>query len=277
MQALVSAMIGRDVSQTFPEKTRKQLGDEILRVEALTCEPYFRNISFSLRRGEIFGFAGLVGAGRSEVCRSIFGALPLQSGTVYFENKAVKIRNTRTAIDMGIAYVTEDRKYDGLMLGRSIRENASISSLKHFTPYLFIDRKKELNEVQEQSDGLSLKTPSIEQQVQNLSGGNQQKVSLIKWLLTKPKVIIFDEPTRGIDVGSKEEFYHIITDLANNGIAVILISSEESELIGMSDRMLVLKEGDLITEMVPYENCDKELGYYMFGLEYRKEDSNHEA
>jgi len=277
MDALVTAMVGRDVSQTFPEKSNKQFGEEILRVEGLTSEPYFRDISFSLCRGEILGLAGLVGAGRSEVCRAVFGALPLGAGTICFENKPVRVKSTRRAIDLGIAYATEDRKYDGLMLGRSIRENATISCLKQFIRSLFLlDKKKERRDVRELSGGLSLKTPGIEQPVSSLSGGNQQKVCLVKWLLTKPKVIIFDEPTRGIDVGSKEEFYHIISDLASQGLAIILISSEESELIGLSDRMIVLKDGNYVSEMIPYENCEIELGHYMFGLQYGKEDLGHD-
>lgn len=271
MKMLVSTMVGRDVSETFPIRKLKKSGEEILRVEHLTSEPYFRDISFTLHKGEILGLAGLVGAGRTEVCKAIFGEFPLQSGKIYFENNLVRINHSRKAIDLGIAYATEDRKYEGLMLGRSIRENSSLASLSRFSNKIrLLNQKKERKEVDSLSKELSLRTPSIEQLAKNLSGGNQQKVCLIKWLLSNPKIIIFDEPTRGIDVGAKAEFYQIISDLADKGMAVILISSEEVELIGLSNRMIVLKEGSYINELIPYENCSNELGHYMFGLEYEK-------
>jgi ABC-type sugar transport system ATPase subunit len=192
MNLLVSTMVGRDVENTFPERKLKERGEEVLRVENLTGDG-FRNISFTLHRGEILGLAGLVGAGRTEVCKAVFGEHPLKSGKIFFENKEVRIKNSKAAIELGIAYATEDRKYDGLMLGRSIRENSSLANLKRFTnKFGLLNKKEECRTVDEMSKNLSLKTPGIEQLAKNLSGGNQQKVCLIKWLLTDPKVIIIE-------------------------------------------------------------------------------------
>lgn len=264
---LVSRMLGRKMSEEFPE-TKPHAGKEVLRVENLTGSR-FKDISFTLHEGEILGLAGLVGAGRTEVAKAIFGEFPLTSGNIYLNGQKVNIRSSQDAINLGIAYATEDRKAEGLLLGRSLRENASLSSLGRFMNKLgLIDRKKEAGVVTEKSEELSIKTPGIEQLARNLSGGNQQKVCLVKWLLTNPQVIIFDEPTRGIDVGSKAEFYRIISEIAANGVSVLLISSEEAELLGMSSRIIALKEGKITGELTPYDGCVEELSHYIFGLEY---------
>lgn len=270
-EELVRHMLGRKMSEEFPE-IRLHTGKEVLRVENL-CSHRFKNISFTLHEGEILGLAGLVGAGRTEVAKAIFGEFPLTSGTVFIDDEKVNIRSSLDAINLGIAYVTEDRKAEGLLLGRSIRENSSLASLDQFKgkTMRLIDRRKEAKVVEEKSQELSVKTPSIEQLARNLSGGNQQKVCLVKWLLTNPRIIIFDEPTRGIDVGSKAEFYRIISNIAAEGVCVLLISSEEEELLGMSTRIIVLKEGQITGELEPYDGCIEELSHYMFGMEYSKQ------
>lgn len=271
-EQLVNTMIGRNLSEEFPERA-PHTGKEMLRVEGLCSGTRFQDISFTLHEGEILGIAGLVGAGRTEVAKAIFGEYPLDSGEIYLAGEKTRVRSSRDAINNGIAYVTEDRKNEGLLLNRSIRENSSLACLNFFRNKAgLIDQKREKEVVQKGADDLSVKTPSIEQFAQNLSGGNQQKVCLVKWLLTNPRVIIFDEPTRGIDVGSKAEFYRIINDIASTGVSVLLISSEETELLGMSDRIIALKEGRITGELTPYDGCMDELSHYIFGLEYAKQE-----
>lgn len=263
-ERLIDGIVGSKLEDGYPTREPK-LGKELLKVEGLTSAGHFRDISFSLREGEILGFAGLVGAGRTEVAKTIFGEYPYQSGTITVEGKHYKPRGSAKAIRHKIAYATEDRKAEGLMLGRSIRENTSIASIKEVIRLGFVDERQEKKGVTEVTKSLNVKTPSIEQIANNLSGGNQQKVCLAKWMLTKPNIMILDEPTRGIDVGAKAEFYHIIVELAKSGVGVILISSEESELTGLCDRILVLREGELVGEVKPGENTDKEMMALMLG------------
>jgi ABC-type sugar transport system ATPase subunit len=209
-----------------------------------------------------------VGAGRTELGRAIYGEFACRSGTVNLYGKRVKINSSGKALQLGIAYATEDRKYDGILYGRSLKENICLSSLKKYTnPLKLISRKAETLAVDRQIKALGIKTWGYAQEIQTLSGGNQQKACLSKWLLVNPKILIFDEPTRGIDVGAKAEFYQIICDLADRGTSIILISSEESELIGLCDRIAVLREGRKVKEMVPHPGCLSELSHYMFGLE----------
>lgn len=265
---LVTGIMGRESGAEFPDRMPK-IGEELLRVEGLTSKGHFEDISFSLRAGEILGFSGLVGAGRTEVGKSIFGELSYQSGAIYVDGELFKPKSARDAILKKIAYATEDRKMEGLMLGRSIRENESLASLDHIAKLFgFINKKRERKGVIEMSKRLTVKTPSIEQKAENLSGGNQQKVCLAKWLLTRPRIMILDEPTRGIDVGAKAEFYNIIAQLADQGLGVIIISSEENELMGLCDRILVLREGTLMGEVSPQDNeCERKMTRLMLGME----------
>jgi ribose transport system ATP-binding protein len=267
---LIKNMIGRSLNEEYPEH-KKICGEEVLRVEQLCSGQYFQDISFTLHKGEILGLAGLVGAGRTEVSKAIFGEFPLNSGKVYLESKEVQINSSAKALSYGIAYCTEDRKQEGLLLERSIRENIALSSLERFqNGFGLLNKKSERRVVSEKANSLSIKAFSMEQTTSSLSGGNQQKVCLAKWLLTDPKVLIFDEPTRGIDVGAKADFYKIICDLAERGVSILLISSEEDELIGLSDRIIVMREGRISGELIPTGDCLEEMTKYMFGLEYKR-------
>ena len=244
-EQLVAEMAGRTVDESYPEKTAK-IGDVILEakhVYGLGVE----DISFQLHRGEILGFAGLVGAGRTETCRMIFGADKMDKGEVWFEGKKVNIRAPEDACDLGIGLVPEDRKTQGVILNLPIRDNISMSILKRISnnPLMVVDKKQENEILAKHKDALHIKTPSMLQLVKNLSGGNQQKVVLSKWLARECKVLIVDEPTRGIDVGTKHEIYEILNSLAESGMAIIMISSEMPELLGMADRIVVLSEGHL--------------------------------
>lgn len=246
-QKLIASMVGREMGEIYPEG--KYATDEVvLEARNLTNEK-INDISFKLHKGEILGFGGLVGAGRTEVARAIFGADKCL-GEIYLYGKKVDIRRPEDAVKNGIAFITEDRKQQGLLMKLSIRENVSVSYLRHMLKKAFsLDLKKEKEMVEKYREQLNIKTPSIEQLVSNLSGGNQQKVVLAKWLLTNSRIIIFDEPTRGIDVGVKFEIYQIMRDLAKEGISIIMISSDMPELLGVSDRIIVMKEGQIVGEL----------------------------
>jgi len=270
---LASTMIGREINSEFPRRKRQPSEDVILQLNNMTGRSRFSNISLELRRGEILGLAGLVGSGRTELGRAVYGEFPLASGTIIYEGKETVIRSSDKALSLGIAYATEDRKYDGILARRPVVENICLASLENYKKAgLFLSRQKESEAAAKEISALDIKVRGQDQEIQTLSGGNQQKVCLSKWLLVNPKILIFDEPTRGIDVGAKAEFYHIICDLADSGTSIIMISSEETELIGLCDRIVVLREGKKVTEMTPYPGCLDELSHYMFGLEYTKKD-----
>jgi inositol transport system ATP-binding protein len=244
---LVARMVGREITNVFPKETDIPIGDVVLEVKNLTqAKPdggRFENISFQLRQGEILGFAGLVGAGRSEVMRAIFGLDPLTSGEIYMNGQKVEIKSTADAIKHGIAMVSEDRKSYGLVLGRNIRDNISLVNLKDFEKGGLIDDKKIIERSNEMVDLLNIKIANLDVAASTLSGGNQQKVVLAKWLIGDVKVMILDEPTRGIDVGAKSEIHRLMCRFARQGMAVIMISSELPEILGMSDRVVVMQEG----------------------------------
>ncbi len=235
---IILSMVGRDLQNQFP-KTEVPISDVILEVKNLTRQGEYEDISFQLRKGEILGFVGLVGAGRTELMHTLFGMTSADKGQILVENKQVHFKCPREAISAGLAYVTEDRKGEGLILPMSIHNNTTISSLQFFSKFL-LDKQKENATVDEQVKLLGVKTTGVRRPVKYLSGGNQQKVVLAKWLLTQPKIIIFDEPTRGIDVGAKAEIYKIMCNYVAQGNAVILVSSEMPEAMGMSDRIIVL-------------------------------------
>lgn len=240
---LLSLMVGRDFSETYPKKENMP-GEVVLEARNISGAR-FRDISFSVRAGEILGVAGLVGAGRTEIMRAIFGADRMKGGEVLLDGMRLEKMTPARAIRRGIGLVPEERKEQGVLSSLNVRQNITFATLRQICRAGFIDRKKERALAEEYISLLRIKTPGQEQMATNLSGGNQQKVVLARWLLAGPKVLILDEPTRGIDVGAKQEIYRIMQDIAKQGMAIIMISSEMLELIGMSDRIMVISEGKL--------------------------------
>lgn len=246
---IVRMMVGRSIDKFFPSHIESKLGAEILRVENLSLPGKFQNISFSLRAGEILGLAGLVGAGRSEIARAIFGLEPDATGTIFVEGKKANIRSASDAISCGIGLVPEDRKLQGLVLEMLAGENVSLAVLPRLQSAGFVKRREEQKLWSDYFGKLSVKPQEPRRSVATFSGGNQQKVVLAKWLSTNCNVLIVDEPTRGIDVNAKREIYLLIDELALSGKAILLISSELPELINLSTRILVLKQGNLMGEV----------------------------
>ena len=230
----------------------------VLKVEHLNAGKMVRDVSFELHKGEILGFSGLMGAGRTETARALFGADKKDSGDIYINGKKVTINSPQDAVKAGIGYLSEDRKRYGVNVEKTVAENTTMASLEHFTNGLFIDKRKEKEVTQKYVNALKTKTPSIEQKVRNLSGGNQQKVVIAKWLTRDCDILIFDEPTRGIDVGAKSEIYSLMNDLVKQGKSIIMISSELTEVLRMSDRIVVMcegrKTGELSIEEATQEN-----------------------
>jgi len=258
-QELIRAMIGRDIGNTYANlKRNDNVGDVILEVKGL-CTDVLEDVSFTLRAGEVLGFAGLIGAGRTEIARAIFGADPIKSGEITFAGKTVKFKQPRDAIKAGIALCPEDRKDQGLLLFRTIRENTTMPILSKIKRGLFLDNGVEKALTQEAVDKYTIRTPSIEKVTRELSGGNQQKVILGRWTNSKisTKLLILDEPTKGIDVGTKAEIYQTVCDFAKAGLAVIFISSELTEVINVADRIIVMQNGR-ITGSVMREDATEE-------------------
>ena len=249
---LVEMMVGRKLDQIYPKEQVEQR-KVVIEVKNLNSGNRFKDISFRVHQGEILGISGLVGAGRSEIMSSIFGMYPLESGEIFLEGKKIIIKAPRDAIQNNLAMVSEDRRAFGLVLCRSIKENISLPNLREQHKGLFIDSAKEKIQTNQFIKALNIKTDSMEVITGNLSGGNQQKVVLAKWLLSNPKVLILDEPTRGIDVGANFEIYKIMVELARKGVAIIMISSELPEIIGMSDRILVVSDGKIRAEVTRNE------------------------
>lgn len=241
-EEIIKHMVGRELSNLFP-KGEAEIGEVVLEVRHLTRPGVFADVSFQLRRGEILGFAGLVGAGRTEVARVLFGIDRAESGEIWLKGKKVRIRSPQHAMGYGIAYVPEDRHQHGLVMNFSIASNVTLAILQQVSRLGLVDPRRERKIAGEYSSQLSVRSEGVEQLVNALSGGNQQKVVLGKWLATNPSVLILDEPTRGIDVGAKAEVHHIISDLAARGLAIILISSELPEVLAMADQVIVLHEG----------------------------------
>lgn len=245
---LISLMVGRELGVDFPRPV-ESTDETVLEVKNLNTEGFLKNINFKLKKGEILGFGGLVGAGRTEVARALFGLDKMESGEVFINGVKVENKNPGAAIANGIGLIPEDRKDQGVLLNLSIRENIGYTFINRITDWIFVNRRKEKKLVDEFREKLSIKCSSTEQRVSNLSGGNQQKVVLAKWLAGDCDVLIFDEPTRGIDVGAKQEIYSLIKELAESGKGIIFISSEMPELIGMSERILVMHEGVIEGEL----------------------------
>ncbi|MBC7960161.1 MAG: sugar ABC transporter ATP-binding protein, partial [Vallitaleaceae bacterium] len=241
----------------FGELVRNTVqGNTILSVKNLTNH-FIKDVSFELKTGEVLGFAGLVGAGRTETMRAIYGADKIESGEVILEGKVMAIKSPKQAISYGIALCPEDRKDEGIIGARSIKENISISILKQLEKFFFIDNKADIKLAKESVVQLNIRTPNIYKKIIELSGGNQQKVLLARSLSTKPKILILDEPTKGIDVGAKSEIYKIIQALAREGIGVIVISSELPEIMGLCDRIIVMCEGKVTGEIMRAEATEE--------------------
>jgi ABC-type sugar transport system ATPase subunit len=256
---LVSMMVGREIRNVYGAVSGKVFSSEYFRVVNFCREGVFHNITFGLRRGEILGFAGLVGAGRTELARAIFGAELKDSGQIYLDGKPVRIAGPCDAIKYRIAYLTEDRKALGLFLGMQIRDNLIAPFLKQLSSPIGFMKKRLINRhALETVEEFTIATPSIYQKVLNLSGGNQQKCLVAMWMGIRPEVIIFDEPTRGVDVGARAEIYQKLREFALAGTGIIMISSDLPELVGMCDRILVMHQGEIKGEVLP-ENYSEEL------------------
>lgn len=262
---IIQSMVGRTLDEQFPNVAVTP-GDEVLKVEKL-CGEYVKNASFTLRKGEILGIAGLMGAGRSELVKTIYGYYKKSSGKVLVDGKEVNITSPESGVNNGIAYVSEDRKGDGLVLGLSVKENMTLSSLKFFSKKLGLNKKLENNSVQEYIEKFSVKTPSENAIIKNLSGGNQQKVAIAKALLTNPKILILDEPTRGVDVGAKKEIYDVINELKAKGLSIIMISSEMPEVMGLSDKIMVIHEHKISGTLSKDEFTQEKIMRYAVGVE----------
>lgn len=265
---LVAMMVGRQITNMYGDIAAQVPGDKYFRVENFSRRGRFEEISFNLRRGEILGFAGLVGAGRTEIGRAIFGIDRKDSGTVLLNDVPIQIRRPQDAIEHGIAYLTEDRKGLGLFLGMPLRENVIAPSLQRFTMRLdFLNRLQIDHFVQQQVSTYDIQTPSIYKKVLNLSGGNQQKCLVAMWMGINPQVIIFDEPTRGVDVGARAEIYRKLREFAASGVGIIMISSDLPELIGMCDRVLVLHKGRIAGEVQKADFSEEFILSYAAGID----------
>ncbi|MET0650432.1 MAG: sugar ABC transporter ATP-binding protein [Pyrinomonadaceae bacterium] len=255
---LIRLMVNRDLTELFP-KERVERGEEVLRVENLTTRRGLDGVSFSLHQGEVLGIAGLLGAGRTELARAIFGLDKLERGTVRIKGRERRIGSPRAAINSGLGFLTEDRKAQGLVLPLSVKDNLCLPSVDKFTTLGLVDSKRERRAADRYVKELRIRTPGLDQKVVYLSGGNQQKVVLSKWLCSEAEVFIFDEPTRGVDVGAKAEIYQLMNRLAASGVAIVMISSELPEILGMSDRILVMRAGRIACEFSSEEATQEKI------------------
>jgi ribose transport system ATP-binding protein len=263
---LIKEMVGRELTEEYP-KQYHQKGQAILTVYNLASGTKLTDISFTLYRGEILGITGLVGAGKTELAKAIFGLLPLDQGEVHLKGQKIVIHSPRDAIRMGIALLPENRQQQGLVMGMRVRENISLAHLLKLSHLGIINRRQEEREIQPYIKDLKIKTPTAEEPIKNLSGGNQQKVVLAKWLFTQCKLIIFDEPTRGIDIGAKVGIYQLMDKLVDRGIGVIMISSELPEILGMCDRILIMNQGRIVAELTRDQATqEKIMGYATRGI-----------
>nr|WP_318683426.1 sugar ABC transporter ATP-binding protein [uncultured Acetatifactor sp.] len=255
---IINMMVGRTIFESPKEKSNVKDGAPVvLKVEHLNAGKMVQDVSFELRKGEILGLAGLMGAGRTETARALFGADPIDSGDIYVNGKKVEIHSPRDAVKAGIGYLSEDRKRYGLVLEKSVSDNTCLAALERHLKGLFIDRKKCDDKSREYVEKLKTKTPGVDTPVVSLSGGNQQKVVIAKWLTRDCDILIFDEPTRGIDVGAKSEIYNLMNELVSQGKSIIMVSSEMTEILRMSDRVMVMCEGRKTGE-IPIEEATQE-------------------
>ncbi|MBQ7004591.1 MAG: sugar ABC transporter ATP-binding protein [Oscillospiraceae bacterium] len=257
MDDIVRMMIGREIGERYPKREGVTIGDEVLYVENLSKGKTFQNVNFRVHAGEVLGVSGLMGAGRTEIMHAIFGNLPYDSGRILINGEAVNIKCARDAINAGIGFITEDRKTEGLLLEKSIAENIELANLGKVSDKSVLSKKKGAELVKKGIDEFHIKCFGPQHECANLSGGNQQKVVIAKWVYTDPKVLILDEPTRGVDIGAKKEIYSVINDLAAKGVAIIMVSSELPEVLGMSDRIMVVHEGK-VTGIIDAAEADQE-------------------
>ncbi len=255
---LIKMMVGRTLDEIFPQRHGRADG-EILKLNGLSLKGYFDNVSFSVAQGEVVGLYGLIGSGRTEVARCIFGAEQPTSGEIRLSGQAVRPKSPHDALKAGIAMLTEDRIRDGLVLFLSIRDNVSLANFALMSRWGILRRRLQNSLIQSKVQELNVRPPNIDRPVRTLSGGNQQKVVLAKWLLARAKLLILDEPTRGVDVATKQEIYHIIKGLADSGMGILLISSEMPEILGMSDRVLVMREGRVVGEFLRQQATEQNL------------------
>ena len=257
MNEIVKMMIGREIGERYPVRNT-EIGEEVLRVEGLTKQGVFQNASFTVHAGEVLGVSGLMGAGRTEIMQAIFGNLPYESGKIFINGKEVKIKSPQEAIRHGIGFITEDRKTEGLLLEKSIEENVALTNLGSISKSGGVMVKKQEQELSKRAiEELHIRCFGAQHECNNLSGGNQQKVVFAKWIYTNPKILILDEPTRGVDIGAKKEIYTIINQLAAKGVAIIMVSSELPEVLGMSDRVMVVREG-VVRGIINKEEANQE-------------------
>lgn len=256
MNDVVRMMIGREIGERYPARNAV-IGDAALEVKGLTCPGVFRDVSFQVHRGEVLGVSGLMGAGRTEIMQAIFGNMPHVTGEIFLDGQRIQNRSPQEAMKNGIGFITEDRKVEGLMLEESIMKNISIANLGRISRNGVLNKSAEGELVKRGIEELHIKCFGPQHECNNLSGGNQQKVVFAKWIYTDPKVLILDEPTRGVDIGAKKEIYSIINDLAEKGVAIIMVSSELPEVLGMSDRVMVVREG-LVRGILSREEANQE-------------------
>ena len=265
-EEVVQMMVGRELGERFPER-HAQIGEVKLAVRGLTRNGHFENVSFDLHKGEVLCIAGLMGAGRTEVAQTLFGYRKATAGEVELDGKIVKINSPGAAKKLGIGYVTEDRKSEGLLVDFTVEENISLTNFREISKYGLISRKKESALFLSMKERLGIRTSGPNQTAKSLSGGNQQKVVIAKWLGIEPDLLILDEPTRGVDVGAKKEIYSIINQLAERGVAILMISSELPEVLGMADRVLIMHEGKFAGELSKEEMTQEKIMHYATGGE----------
>jgi ABC-type sugar transport system ATPase subunit len=268
-ERIIHQMVGREVKQYSSQHLERLLGEELLRVEDLSSPGKFANVSFILRKGEILGFAGLVGAGRSEVAQAIFGVDPNATGRVLVYGKEMPLGSVTTALASGIGFLPEDRKRMGLVLSMNCRENTSLAILPRLSLGGFVKRRQERAIVQRYVKQLRVKTPSLDAGVDGLSGGNQQKIALAKWLARQCDILIVDEPTRGVDVGAKAEIHRLLDELACQGLALLVISSELPEIMNLSRRVIVMRQGKIAGELARADLTQPNLMRLMAGVEVK--------
>ncbi len=263
---LVKMMVGRELKEIYPQRSPQE-NEILLQVSHLSSENTFQDINFDIHRGEIVGMFGLVGSGRTQVGRCLFGADPIKSGKIVFKGKDFQPRSPRDGVNIGIALLTEDRKRDGLVMNCSIVDNMGLASLPRFSKRTWIDRLRLRTSARKKMKELDIRPADLSRLVKTLSGGNQQKVILAKWLLTEASLLILDEPTRGVDVATKAEFYQIMGELADKGLSILMISSELPEILGMSERVLVMRHGAIVHQFNRQEATEERLLAYAAGVE----------
>ena len=264
MEQIIKLIVGRSLEEQYPAR-ESHIGDVLLDVQGLSVKGLIEDVSFQVRRGEVLGFSGLVGAGRTTTAKAVFGALKKSVGRIFIDGKEVRLRSPHDAIRNGISLLPENRKEEGLILTKSIAWNLVFASLHKYKCGPFLNERKEYQDVAQYRDMLSIKAPSLERQIKYLSGGNQQKVVFAKWLCAESKIYFFDEPTRGIDVGAKSEMYKIINMLVSEGNAVVVISSELPEILGVCDRIAVFHEGRLTGTLDRAQATQESIMHYALG------------